>query len=141
MFNPQPKPTKSPKKKAEPIRKISPKQASINAKISQCYASIDRGKMCQGCMKKPWQDRAHIVSQKHCMELGKEYLRYDAKNILLLCRDCHDILDKGSVQDKEELLVFDYIMNILKAHDYQRYMRIVVEIEQRTLKSFNNQGQ
>jgi predicted restriction endonuclease len=137
MFNPQPKPTKLTKKKLEPIGKISSKQASINAKISQCYSSIERGNLCQGCLKTPWQDRAHIVSQKHCMELGKEYLRYDAQNILLLCRDCHNILDNGSVADKQKLLVFDYIVNILKAHDYQRYMRIVIEIENRTLQPFS----
>jgi hypothetical protein len=128
MFNPQLKPTA--RKKKPGIAKYTPAQQALHAKMIAAYKKIDvkRGELCEGCEMSKAHEHSHTISQKRCKDLNKIELIYDPQNIELMCRNCHNIWEIGTVAEKQQLLNFKRMLEMLKLHDRQRFQIMSIEI-------------
>lgn len=56
---------------------------------------------CEGCLKSKGLDNSHILSEKNYPQF-----RAEKENISLLCRDCHNKWENGTIQQKAQLSCF-----------------------------------
>ena len=106
--------------KKEPIKKLSGKQAVIQAKYILTIADMDytHEKVCSGCLRYQGGEiklsHSHIISRQDCHNIGKPELIYEPENITYHCMDfgnhrgCHSKWE--SATNRHTLL--DYLKNI-----------------------------
>lgn len=78
----------------QPVRQRMPRQKD------PAYLRSFRGKACEGCGRlKETVVPAHVTDERY--SLGA---KPDDKYTVALCKDCHDILDRRVIGDREKLL-------------------------------------
>ena len=59
---------------------------------------------CEDCNTSQGRiDCSHTISVKYAQETGRTELAWDQKNIRLLCRNCHNILDSKTNEQRERI--------------------------------------
>ena len=94
----------------------------------------ERELKCTGCGRYQTGDiklsHSHIISQKHCKEMGREDLVYNKYNITYHCmafgehEGCHG---KWEGSRRIELNDYDVNMTYIRSIDEQMYQRMLVE--------------
>jgi len=84
---------------------INRKSDFVAKTLLESQIIFDGYNYCQQCKRSDLRlDVAHIVSRKKAKEMGTSELCWDMDNMKILCRKCHQNLDKLNLQfeaDKE----------------------------------------
>ncbi len=120
------------KKKRNRLKRVSIKQESINNKYRSMLSNFDRivPKVCTGCGEKHpvvKLSHSHIISRKHCHDLGRPDLIYNPDNVTFHClsigdhKGCHEKWE--SKVQRKELLDYEKNTEYIKSIDEQLYYR------------------
>lgn len=121
--------TKQKPKKRYTLRQQTKKQPIISKQLSALKSEIELEKIqngeyyCKGCgISKSGLDKSHILS------VGRyKNLELVKKNIQLLCRDCHNIWEHGSIQEKKRLLCYEENLEIIRSLNQLAYQKFLNE--------------
>lgn len=115
-----PEPSNKKIESKKPIKKLSGKQAVIQAKYILAVADMDytQEKVCSGCLRYQGGEiklsHSHIISRQDCHNIGKPELIYEPENITYHCMDfgnhkgCHSKWESTTNRS----LLLDYSKNI-----------------------------
>ena len=105
------------------MKKVSDKQKDSNRIISEIKADKIKklGRICLFCRRKVGNvDLVHIIRRSY-----SERLKTDKKNMILGCRECHDMFDNGDARKLEKFPTFEFVLNRMKKLDELYYNRFV----------------
>jgi len=101
--------------------------ATCKARLSKIYREIYEGEphpYCRGCGSRA-QGTAHIIPKARAKQLGKSELIWDKDNLLPACNRCNSILENVQSEEFRQLNCYDYVIEILKKYDYERYTKAI----------------
>lgn len=136
MFNPQPKPTKSLRKKKTVKHKNTfltsdgekVTQDQIKQRLTASYREKHAGNpepACEGCGQGKADDNSHIISQRRLKQIGKSELIWDPNAYCSYCRECHTIWESNKSGEWTKLNNAMYALEFLKEHDGETYIKII----------------
>ena len=105
------------------MKKVSAKQGKINKELSRIKSEKIKklGRICLFCRRKVGNvDLVHIIRRSY-----SERLKTDKKNMILGCRECHDVFDNGDARKLEKFPTFELVLNRMKKLDELYYNRFV----------------
>jgi hypothetical protein len=97
-------------------------QSQIDSRLTKAYKEKHEGEsyfICQGCGGKAI-DNSHTISQKRCKHIHKVYLIWDFKNLVDLCRKCHQAWEIGG-EEAKKLFCYEECMEFVRLHDLEDY--------------------
>lgn len=108
-------------------KQVSKKQVISNKELYTVYEEIDleREHICSGCGQKNNLSHSHIIpkSRRKDLEVKKENIVYDCLSIGK--NGCHDIWEKGTVEQRENLINFQERMEYIKSNDIEYYNLLI----------------
>jgi hypothetical protein len=97
-------------------------QSQIDSRLSKAYREKHEGNgyaECRGCGGKA-DDNSHTISQKRCKHIHKVALIWNPKNMVDLCRACHQIWEVGG-EEAKKLFCYNECMEFVRLHDEEGF--------------------
>lgn len=86
---------------------------------------------CWGCGSTGPIEHHHVISRQDMTKIGKPWLVIDPENLFPLCHYCHHSRwHNGGVEKKLELKCLNAMMDFMKKHSNELYMKLYFKIEE-----------
>lgn len=96
----------------------------------------DQGMLyCWGCGQGGAIEHHHMISRQEMAKIGRPELLTDKKNIIPLCNKCHGTWHRGSLDNKMNLLCFEFMMDYYEREHTQLFELLTYKIETHAKKT------